>query len=278
MNSLLALTGSSNVVQDTLYINRGEFTTVDSTLMPYLAFNASSEFNIENKRIVLEVNDTLNLVIVNNDSLTHGFNIKEYSGVSSTVSPGSSIQISFSSTIPVTAIYYDNYNYPNNRYMGLAGIITVKNPVASSNFYWNIKEHQKDFNNLIGNGNGVDWLQYYPDYFTINGKSNPHINTDSSARIVGNIGDTIHVHLVNTGQSIHSLHFHGYHSTILQSSKFPNHIGRSKDTFPVYSMESVVLQLVPHQIGEYPVHDHNLVAVSGGNIYPNGMFTTILIQ
>lgn len=278
MNSLLVLTGSSNIVQDTLYINRGEFTTVDSTLIPYLTFNASSEFNIENKRIILEVNDTLKVVIVNNDSLTHGFDIKGFAGISNTVSPGSSIQVSFSSAIPVTAIYYDNYNYPNNQYMGLAGIITVKDPSASSNFYWNIKEHQVDFNNLIGNGNGVDWQQYYPDYFTINGKSNPHINTDSSARVVGNIGDTIHVHLANTGQSIHSLHFHGYHCTILQSSKFPNQIGRLKDTFPVYPMESVVLELVPHQVGEYPVHDHNLVAVSGGKVYPNGMFTTILID
>jgi len=43
-------------------------------------------------------------------------------------------------------------------------------------------------------------------------------------------------------------------------------------------MELVIVEIVPHQVGEYPVHDHNLVAVSGGNIYPNGMFLTILID
>jgi len=51
-----------------------------------------------------------------------------------------------------------------------------------------------------------------------------------------------------------------------------------KDTFPVYSMETVVLELVPNQVGEYPVHDHNLVAVSGASMYPNGMFLTLLID
>ena len=127
-------------------------------------------------------------------------------------------------------------------------------------------------------GNTVDWTTYYPDYFTINGNSNPHINADASARVVGNVGDTINIYMVNTGQSLHSIHFHGYHSEILDSSKFPNHIGRSKDTFGIHSMELVVVQMIPHQVGEYPVHDHNLVAVSGGNIYPNGMFLTMLIQ
>ena len=51
-----------------------------------------------------------------------------------------------------------------------------------------------------------------------------------------------------------------------------------KDTFPVYSMETVVLELVPDKVGEYPVHDHNLVAVSGANLYPNGMFLTLFID
>ncbi len=77
---------------------------------------------------------------------------------------------------------------------------------------------------------------------------------------------------------IHSLHFHGYHLKIVFSSKTPSNVGRLKDTFPVHSMESIILELIPDQVGEYPVHDHNLVAVSGGNIYPNGMFLTLLIQ
>jgi len=43
-------------------------------------------------------------------------------------------------------------------------------------------------------------------------------------------------------------------------------------------METLVLRLVPDKEGQYPVHDHNLVAVSGNGLYPNGMFTLIEIQ
>ena len=43
-------------------------------------------------------------------------------------------------------------------------------------------------------------------------------------------------------------------------------------------METLILQIVPDKEGEYPIHDHNLVAVTGNNIYPNGIFTSILIS
>jgi FtsP/CotA-like multicopper oxidase with cupredoxin domain len=178
-----------------------------------------------------------------------------------------------------TFIYYDPLLEEDYRYMGLGGMIVVLNPNSSAqNFYWNLKEHQPSYNDDIYNGLAADWSAYYPTYFTLNGNSNPHINDDESARVVGNVGDTLHVYMVNTGSSIHSIHYHGYHAEIIESTKFPSHVGRNKDTFAIYSMEIVVVELVPFQTGEYPVHDHNLVAVSGGNVYPNGMFLTIRIE
>ena len=123
----------------------------------------------------------------------------------------------------------------------------------------------------------VPWSVYYPNYFTINARSNPEINQDPLARIKGKVGDTLILYLANTGQSIHSIHFHGYHALVLYSSKNPSHVNRSKDTHPIYPMESLVLMIVPDKPGEYPVHDHNLVAASANNRYPNGMFTTMLI-
>ena len=70
----------------------------------------------------------------------------------------------------------------------------------------------------------------------------------------------------------------GYHLEIISSSENESHEGRSKDTFPIKSSQSMILELIPDKTGEYPVHDHNLVAVSGGGIYPNGMFLTMLIE
>jgi FtsP/CotA-like multicopper oxidase with cupredoxin domain len=260
-------------VKDTVYINRGTFTAFNSDQFAYLAFNETSNFNQENARFVMNTNDTLVLRVINNDSLEHGFAVKN-TNINSLLNSGDSITISYSSALNTAAIFYDpllDYNY-----LGLSGMIVVTN--HARNFFWNMKDHQQSWNDSIANSNAVNWSDYYPDYFTINGRSNPDINTDSSARVRGNVGDTIHIYMVNTGRSLHSIHFHGYHSTIIGSSKFPTHVGRSKDTFPVYAMDYLVLELVPDQKGEYPVHDHNLVAVSGGGMYPNGMFLTLLID
>lgn len=275
--SCIAVVSIGANVSETLYINRGEFSASGGVTFGYTAFNHSSVFENENARIEVGVGDDLEIKLINNDTLTHGFDIKGYSGVSTTIQPGDSVTVVCSFVAESVFIYYDYLDYPVNTYMGLAGMI-----VASSNqyskFYWNIKEHEKSFNDTIAGGYSVDWQQYYPDYFTINGNSSPDINTDVDARVTGSVGDTIHIYMVNTGQSVHSIHYHGYHAEIIYSSKYPAHQGRMKDTFAVSPMEIVQLQLIPNQEGEFPVHDHNLVAVTAGNIYPNGMFLTILIQ
>ncbi|MFT7604741.1 MAG: FtsP/CotA-like multicopper oxidase with cupredoxin domain [Saprospiraceae bacterium] len=274
-----AIQSYATLIEDTVYINRGVMMTVDSTNIPYFAFNSTPLFEKENTRLILNIGDTMVLTVVNMDTLAHGFDIKGNIGIATNISALEIAIVSFSYQAEGAHIYYDHSASETFRYMGLGGMIVVKNPnVSASRFYWNMKEHQKSFNEDINQGLTVDWTTYYPDYFTINGNSNPHINTDANARVVGNVGDTIHIYMVNTGQSLHSIHFHGYHAKIIYSSKFPNHNGRLKDTFGIHSMEIIVIEMIPHQIGEYPVHDHNLVAVSGGNFYPNGMFLTTLIE
>jgi len=219
--------------------------------------------------------DTLNLWVYNTDNVSHSFVIKGVSAVQS-IPANDSIFLQEIFTTIGSYIYYDPFDFPKNTYLGLAGMIVVKNHNHTS-FYWNIKEHNSDWNNQLFNGNTVNWNQYDPKYFTINSVSNPNINNDTLARITGQVGDTLYLYITNTGLSIHSMHFHGYHATIKYSSKSASHVNREKDTFPIYPMETIVLQIVPDKEGEFPIHDHNLVAVMGNNIYPNGMFTTILI-
>lgn len=264
-------------VFDTLYLNKGLLTTVDANTYTYNAFNNSNVYDTENERLMIGVGDSLYISVINNDLVVHGFDITNTTGYSATINPSDTVTIATQFNNEGVFIYYDNQDYPKFRYLGAAGMIVVDD-FAGSQFYWNIKEHQGIWNDSLDNGFTVNWLDYCPNYFTINGKSNPAINADTIARVTGGIAQTIRIYAVNTGQSIHSLHFHGYHLNILFSSKSPNHVGREKDTFPLYSMESMILELTPDKLGEYPVHDHNLSAVSGGNLYPNGMFLTILIE
>jgi len=273
---LLSINVSSSVVSKSLYIVSDSLITFDGNSIPYITFNDSPVFSQSNPVINLLQHDTLALWIYNNDSIIHKFVIK---GVSPVVSIPSFDSV-FIEEVFVNIgcyIYHDPLAFPQNTYLGLGGMIVVRDHNHSS-FYWNIKEHNSYWNFQLTSGGTVTWNQYAPKYFTINGVSNPNINQDTLSRIVGQVGDTLCLNISNTGQSIHSMHFHGYHATIKYSSKNSFHIDRIKDTFPIYPMETLILQIVPDKEGEYPIHDHNLVAVTGNNIYPNGIFTSILIS
>jgi FtsP/CotA-like multicopper oxidase with cupredoxin domain len=267
----------ANTTYYKLYINAGIYTAVDGAQFASAAFNFDPNFTAENARLTAEAGDTLVIKVINTDSNQHGFTIQGQ-GTGLVVDAGDSSSISAVFTKTNTAfIYYDHLLYPANRALGLAGVIHVASSTAGT-FYWNMKEFQKDWADDHASGNAVDWSNYYPDYFTVNGRSNPQINDDPAARVTGKVNEIIHIVISNTGQSVHSIHLHGYHAEIIHSSANPGHVGRSKDTFPIQSMQTLILEMIPDKIGEYPAHDHNLVAVSAGGIYPNGMFLTMLIQ
>jgi hypothetical protein len=265
-------------VNQTLYINRGTFVTVNSTAsFPYFAYNGTSSFEARNTVINVATSDMLVIKVINNDTVIHGFDVKGYAGVSALINPGDSILDTLTFTSERVYIYYDSYQYPKYRYMGAAGMICVNNSTTDKKFWWNIKEHQVSYNNQLAAGLPVSWSAYNPNYFTINGLSHPDLQNDTTARVTGSVGDTIRIFVVNTGQSSHSIHFHGFHCRVLFST-VSNQTGWVKDTFPLRSMEGVVLEMVPDKVGEYSVHDHNLVAVSGGGTHPNGMFIIMEIQ
>ncbi len=264
------------VKQKTLYINRGEFTTVKKTTFPSLAYNTTPVFNSTNTVVSIADGDSLEITVVNRDTTAHGFYVKGRGGFS--ILAGDSLTRIYYFEKRGTYIYYDSTDYPSNRYLGLGGMICVESKQPVKKYYWNIKEHSTTFSTILSSGNEVDWRFYEPDYFTINGKSFPDLQSDSSATIVGQVSDTIYIYLANTGQSSHSIHFHGFHCTAIQSSTTRIQVGTSKDTFPMSPMDALLLVLIPDKVGRYSVHDHNLVAVSGGGTHPNGMFTIMTIQ
>lgn len=272
---LFAKNSNAAVVVKELYIVGDSLQVASGLKIPYLTFNEQNSFSSTNARIIIDSGDDLDLTVFNTDSVTHEFEIKGISTVYS-IPAGNSVQFTSTFSNPGAFVFHDPLDYPNYASVGLGGMIVVKDHSFSS-FYWNIKEHETTWNAQVVNGNYPNWNTYYPDFFTINGKSNPNINADPDARITGNVGDTIYLYMTNTGQSIHVMHLHGYHADVMYSSKHPQHVGRSKDSQGIYPGEAVVLRIVPDKPGEYPVHDHNLIATTGGNTYPLGMFTTILI-
>lgn len=275
----LPIHSSASVTHKSLYINRGVFTTVHKTTFPWVVFNTSPVYNHLNAVITLTTNDTLILKVINKDSVSHEFNIKGHAGfTASAINPADSITDTLHFNTQGIYIYYDSYQYPKYRYLGAAGMICINNSIASKKFYWNIKEHQSDYNNKLAQNIPVNWGAYNPDYFTFNGLSYPDILEDTvHTWIHGSIGDTIQVALANTGQSAHAIHFHGYHCKIIYSAN-AKQIGWIKDTFPLKSMEAIIIQFVPDQKGYYTIHDHNLLTNTGGSIYLRGMLSILTID
>lgn len=265
-------------VKRTFYINKGFFTTVDTVQLPFYAFNGQNIFNPANEVISLTTSDTLVLKVINNDSSKHGFSLQGQASVNDLLNPDDSVVHTLHFNNEGIYIFFDSYQYPRNRYMGLGGMICVNNDSRSRNFYWNMKEHQRSYNQQLNSNGSVSWQDYYPDYFTINGKSYPDLQNDTTAKVVAKVGDTVRIFIANTGQSKHSIHFHGFHSKVIASTD--NYIQKTteKETYPLASMQCVVLEMIPDKTGLYSVHDHNLVAVSGGGKHPNGMFIIMVIN
>ncbi|HRG37726.1 MAG TPA: multicopper oxidase domain-containing protein [Bacteroidia bacterium] len=274
---LIELSVFGTTVNKTLYINRGQLTTIDNAQLPYFAFNSTSQYTSQSEVIKLNTTDVLILKVINNDSIIHGFDIKRYANVNVTINPKDSIIDTLQFVSQGVFIYYDSYQNPKFRYLGGSGMITVFNSVTDKKFYWQLKEHQSSYNNLINENKNVDWSNYTPDYFTINGYSFPDTGNDTTARVHARVGDTVHVFIANTGQSAHSIHFHGFHGKTIFSSNAVE-TNRIKDTFPIKSMESIIVELVPDKDGFYSVHDHNLLAISAAGIYQRGMLILIRFE
>jgi Multicopper oxidase len=263
-------------IAKTLYINKGQMTTVDGLQFPALAFNNSPVFNATNDLIHLVPGDLLNLTVVNNDSLPHNFQIKGLTIPAAPIAAGDSATYDIVFAEKGFLLYSDGLN-TSNAYMGLSGMVVVDD-FAGKHFFWNLREHESTKNIALGNGQPVDFTEFQPDYFTINGRSHPDLENDPLAAVEGNVGDTMRVYICNSGLMSHSIHFHGFHPKIIYSGKYPGHEGRVKDTYPIDSRELLILEFVPDKAGLYPVHDHNLAAVTGGAEYPNGMLLIMNIQ
>lgn len=268
----------ANKVYQNLFINRGTLLTVKSTTLPFLAFNTSTVYNSSNAVVSCIKGDTLIINVTNKDTAVHGFKVKNYPGIAYTITPSASISCTLITTQRAVFAFYDHISYPKYTYLGLAGMVVVKEKAGDKVYFWNIKEHQSAYNQQLANGGAVNWNQYYPDYFTINSKSYSDVQLDPTAKITAKKNDTLYIYVLNSGQSMHSLHFHGFHSAAVYTDCRLIKQNWSKDTWGMFSMDAMVLKMIPDKIGKYSVHDHNLVAVSGGNTHPNGMFTIMQIN
>lgn len=257
---------------DTLYINRDTL-SITPVLFQKAAFNLDTTFNAKNAVLDYSIGEPIDLTIVNNDTVTHAVRLPN-STSSVNISQASSVSITLNNLQKGTHLLYVESDV--GYFLGAGAVIRVG--ISGQKFAWDLWDQDPDLTNDFGN-QVISELPntYRPTLFTINGVVD-HMEPNSASVITGNVGDTIYISIVNNGNMDHTLHFHGYHIEIIQSTHQQHSVGWIKDTFPILIKEAMTVRLVPHQPGDFPVHNHNLVATLFNNGYPRGMVTMLMIQ
>ncbi|MDE0918028.1 MAG: multicopper oxidase domain-containing protein [Flavobacteriales bacterium] len=260
--------------QDTLWINTGDWHQSQDT-MSVLRFNDTPVFDTSNVALNTSADASLFLTVINMDTEPHDF------GVDGIWSLGVNILPNDTTTFEIPPMAMGTYRYFSSDlrgvYLGLSGVLKVGLNMPHQ-FHWNLADCMPERMDSISSGGALlDDEPYVPRYFSINAYTYPHTALDANGYVSMALGDTCTISIVNSGMMDHVLHFHGFHVEYLSSTIQTSRIGWSKDTTPLLQGEAVTLLLIANQEGMYPVHNHNLIAVTNSGFYPGGMITLINI-
>ncbi|RYM33922.1 hypothetical protein ERX46_08125 [Brumimicrobium glaciale] len=260
---------------DTLYVLKVNVTFNGTNFQKGVISDSLSPVQFDNAVLDLTGGNTNTFLLINTDTISYDFYLNTNSSLTWTIGAEDTITVN----IPVlsSGTHAILSSTTEGELLGTACILRVD--LQGDYLYsWDFWEMNTGLSQDIAAANATSIpANYRPDVFSIN--ANPLAPMDTSNAIIyGNVGDTIIISVLNSGNMTHNIHFHGYHITIIGASMQTNRIGWSKDSFPIYEGETMTLRLVPDQPGTYPVHNHNLVAIIFNNNYPSGMMTMLKIN
>lgn len=264
--------------QDSLFIVRGTWDQLPEA-PEVLRLNTSANWSGQNAIVEREAGLASNLVIVNTDSTSHQWALLNGAGIGVNIEPGDAVSVDLPS-LPM-GTYRLGLTDGEGSGLGAQSMLQVglQSDGDPALFYWNLGDWETDQMAAWSNGTEPDQTAaYVPNYFSINEQTYPTTLEDPNALVSVALGDTCWIAVANHGQMDHVLHFHGFHVEVLTSNLQPARIGWSKDTAPIKKGEGMTLRLVANQAGIYPVHDHNLIAVTNAGFYPGGMITQIIVD
>lgn len=262
-------------LNDTLYIIKTNIVVNGTPFQKAIISDSLNPQQLDNAVLEISSNSTSSFLLINTDTIAYSFYLNTNPNMQITISNEDTISVNLPTLNWGThALLASN---PVGKMLGAA--VTIQVDLSAHQLYsWNLWETNSDLSQGIANQtiNSIP-SDYTPDVFAINMLPLAPMS-NSNAIIKGNVGDTILISVVNTGNMTHNLHFHGYHITITDASQQNNRIGWSKDSFPIFKGESMTLRLVPDQPGIYPVHNHNLATLLFNNNYPSGMMSMLKIN
>jgi len=274
-----SLCGTGVWAQQEVWIQKGIW-EVGAENVPVIRLTPDTIWSDQNKVFSLTEETGDFLTVHNLDSLDHTWFI-ESSGADDVVIPaGGSAELE----LPALAMgcYRLGLSDLSGYRLGGSSMLQVGLPDiafdSTALYHWNLSDWSTAEMMSIAAGEIPDEeAPYVPTQFTINERTYPATVEDPNALVQLNLGDSCLIAIANHGLMDHVLHFHGFHVSIVSSTHHPERVGWSKDTVPVRKGEGLTVQLVANQPGTYPVHDHNLIAVTNAGFYPGGMLTQIIV-
>lgn len=255
---------------DTLWLQHGDVHLAGDT-MPALRWTDSPEWDSLNVSFSVPVLEPHQMVVLNGDSVDHAFQM-DAPGFDPVALPAGEATL-----VILPALESGSYRYhldtERGHVLGAAGVVRVGFDDLP-HYHWNLGDWEPDRMALVAAGGTVDpEAPYVPRQFTVNDRVHPNTLGDSHGHVQIGVGTSCYITIVNQGSMDHVLHFHGFHFEILASTHHPERIGWSKDTMPFLKGEVTLVRLDAFQSGTYPVHNHNLIAVTNAGLYPGGMIT-----
>lgn len=274
---LVGVVAKATIVESKIFIVSGVVTYLDSFEVNRLSYSTTSTPSRRDFILSLKTGDTLRFEVTNTTDQLLGFSIDGVSGTKLEVkaknTSNAEIVFGIAGVFPLS-----DHLSPYGKYLGLQGFVLVEDIKSDiKTVVWNLSDFEMNKTHRLMNSETIGFSDYRPDFFTINGDVFPEGTDHPIGQITGNVGDTIRVYLANSGKSIHSIHFHGYHVTVKTAKIASLLIGASKDTVPIKPDELMELTLVPDKPGKYPVHNHSLSGVVTNGLYPSGQFSIMTI-
>ena len=270
---ILAMVPFGTFAQDTLWLARGEWTQIPDSVQA-LRFNANDEWSGVNATLTRPVDAASSLVVVNLDSIAHTWKLEAEGELDWDLAALDTIVLEMPE-LPAGAYRFGLID-EIGRVMGASGQLQIGLEADYAHFHWNLGDWSVARMVAADLGLPIAWDEpYVPEQFTINERTYPAVADDPEALVAVSLGDTCLISIANHGFMDHVFHFHGFHVTMISSSHHPERVGWSKDTVPIRMGEVLTVQLVANQVGMYPVHNHNLIAVTNAGFYPGGMITQI---
>lgn len=255
-----------------LFILRGEIESSQGAVY-WTSFNCSEDHLPGSAHFSLSEDEPLVLTIHNLTEVPQTFTIDGIFEGDNLILPSGQLEVNI--TFPSSGTYRYYSNFEHAKFTGASGIVSVGEEEYSQ-FFWNLFDLEKELSFEFGAETANEYpLTYKPELFLINGRFYPATLEDESVMVLGMVGQTVYVNIVNSGYMDHVMHFHGFHAEIVYATLHSERVGWIKDSVPIKPGEAMRLKLFFNQPGMYPVHDHNLIAVTNTGFYPGGMITHI---